>query len=101
MQHQDEPNELVFQDDEVDNYDYEYPDEGEGRFLEQLGEDVESLIDKCCYQFSHAEPELESEALQRVGELSRVAPSAPHPSLKEFLTPLRRLDLLLTCCHIH
>ena len=55
MEHEDEPNTLVFEDDEVDaleNYDYEYDEEGEDHFLEHLSEDVESLIDKCCYPFS-------------------------------------------------
>ena len=44
MQHEDEPNELVFEDEEVDtleNYDYENDDEGEDHFLEDLSEDVE------------------------------------------------------------
>ena len=35
-----------------------------------MSEDVESLIDKCCYPFSHAEPELEDEALRELDALA-------------------------------
>ena len=73
MQHEDEPNELVFEDAELDtleNYDYDYDEEGEDHFLEHLSEDVESLIDNCCYPFSQAEPELDGEALQELDALA-------------------------------
>ena len=73
MQHEDEPNELVFEDEEVDNlenYDYENDDEGEDHFLEDLSEDVESLIDRCCYPYANAEPELEDEALRELDVLA-------------------------------
>ena len=35
-----------------------------------MREDVESLIDKCCYPFSQAEPELEDEALRELDALA-------------------------------